>query len=205
MKDIPGLVTALLDDWHNGNEAALSALMPIVYGELRHLAAGYLRRERADHTLQTTALVHEAYLRLVDQRRVRWAGRAHFLAIAAQMMRRILVDHARRIGYAKRGGGQARLALEEALDVAVERTSEVLALDEALSELAAVHLEASRMMELRFFGGLTNAEIAEALDVSPTTVTRRCRTARAWLYRYLSGAEPQAASPEVNPSTAEVR
>lgn len=182
-------VTRWLNDWRNGDEAALARLMPVIYGELRRLAAGYLRKERLDHTLQTTALVHEAYLRLVDQRRTSWRCRAHFLSVAARMIRRILVDHARRRSYAKRGGGTCRVALEEALDAAVTRTPELLALDAALADLTRVNSKVSQVVELRFFGGLTNEEVAEVLAISIPTVTRRWRAARAWLYRYLSEGE----------------
>ncbi len=182
-------VTQLLNDWRDGDEKALARLMPAVYGELRRLASRYLSRERSDHTLQTAELVHEAYLRLVDQRRVTWKSRAHFGSVAAQMMRRILVDHARRRNYAKRGGGLGKRPFEEALEVVVTRPPELLALDEALTALERTNSKVSQVVELRVFGGLTNAEIAEVLAISIPTITRRWRTARAWLYRYLRERE----------------
>jgi len=180
-------VTGMLVEWSNGDEQALERLMPLVYDELHRLAGGYLRRERADHTLQTTALVHEAYMRLIDQKRIEWRGSLHFVALAAQMMRRILIDHARAHGYAKRGGGARKLSLDDAPQISMHRPAELLQLDEALEELARMDPELARIVELRFFGGLKSAEIAELIGVSIPTVTRRWRTAKAWLYRYLSG------------------
>lgn len=154
-------VTGLLVEWSNGDEQALARLMPLVYDELHRLAGGYLRRERADRTLQTTALVHEAYMRLIDQKRIQWRGSLHFVALSAQMMRRILIDHARAHGYAKRGGGARKLSLDDAPQISMHRPAELLQLDEALEELARMDPELARIVELRFFGGLKSAEIAE--------------------------------------------
>ena len=189
MPDLPkGEVTALLQDWSGGDRQALERLMPLVYGELRRLAASYLRSERRDHTLQPTALVHEAYLRLVDQRSTDWRNRAHFFGIAAQMMRRILVDHARRRHAAKRSGGTVPFEVETSDDVWLERGAELLALDAALTKLEGLDPDQARVVELRFFGGLTIEETAEAARVSPATVKREWRTARAWLRREIGGA-----------------
>jgi RNA polymerase sigma factor (TIGR02999 family) len=160
-------------------------LLPLVEGELHRLAKAYLRRERQGHTLQTTALVNEAYLRLVDQRHAQWQNRSHFFGIAAQLMRRILIDHARRIAYAKRGGGAVRISLDEACELAPERASELMALDDALSALARVDERKSRVVELRYFGGLSVEETAEVLGVHPETVTRDWQRAKAFLRREL--------------------
>jgi RNA polymerase sigma factor (TIGR02999 family) len=182
----PQDVSRLLIAWSNGDEAAIELLMPLVYEELRRLAHRHLGRERAGHTLQTTALVHEAYLRLVDQRDVRWQNRAHFFAVAAQMMRRILVDYARSRRFAKRGGGAQQVSLDEALLVSHEHAADVVALDEALNALAEIDERKSRMVELRFFGGLSiEEETAEVLGVSPGTVMRDWTLAKAWLQREL--------------------
>jgi RNA polymerase sigma-70 factor, ECF subfamily len=162
--------------------------MPVIYGELRRLAASYLRRERRDHTLQPTALVNEAFLKLVDQRDVRWENRAHFFGIAAQMMRRILVDHARAHGASKRGAGERPLSLEEASIAAPTPDVNVIALDEALTRLATLDPQQSRVVELRFFGGLTVEETAEVLHISPATVGREWKVAKAWLYAELERA-----------------
>jgi RNA polymerase sigma factor (TIGR02999 family) len=178
-------VTGLLDAWAGGDRTALDRLLPLVENELHRLAHRYLQRERAGHTLQTTALVNEAYLRLVDQRHGRWQNRAHFFAIAAQMMRRILIDHARRIAYAKRGGGSRPASLDEACVIADERAGELVALDEALRSLARVDDRKSRVVELRYFGGLSVEETAEVLGVHPDTVTRDWRRAKAFLRREL--------------------
>jgi len=180
-------VTALLRQWSDGRQDALDRLLPEIYAELRKLASSYLRRERSDHTWQATALVNEAFLRLVDQRAVQWENRAHFFGIAAQMMRRILVDHARAHGAAKRGDGQAPLALDEALVAAPSSNVDVLALDEGLTRLAALDPQQARVVELRFFGGLTMEETAVALRISPATVGREWALAKAWLYAELSG------------------
>ena len=183
----PYEVTRLLIAWGNGDQAALDALLPLVYQELHRLAARHLGREHGRHTLQTTALVHEAYLRLIDQKEARWQNRAHFFAIAAQMMRRILVDHARARRYQKRGGGARQVSLDEALEVSAERAAEVVALDEALTSLARFDERKSKLVELRFFGGLSIEETAEVLGVSPGTVMRDWTLAKAWLQREMSG------------------
>lgn len=176
-------ITRLLAAWNQGDEAALDKLLPIVYKELRRLAAYHMRRERPDHLLQTTALVHEAYLRLVEQRNVRWQTRAHFFAIAAQVMRRILVDHARSQRRAKRGEGLPALPLTEAAAFSDDRADEVLAVNSALDNLTAIDPRMSRVFELRYFGGMSVEEAAEALKVSPATVARDWRLAKAWLRR----------------------
>jgi RNA polymerase sigma factor (TIGR02999 family) len=157
--------------------------MPLVYEELRRLARGYLQRERADHTLQATGLVHEAYLRLVDQKTTTWQNRAHFFGVAAQLMRRILVDHARRHRTDKRGGEWDTVEFDEALAPAASRSLDVIALDDALRDLAQLNPQHSQIVELRFFGGMSTEEIAEVMDVSPRTVQREWRMARAWLRR----------------------
>jgi RNA polymerase sigma factor (TIGR02999 family) len=184
----PHEITQLLEDWSNGNQAALDKLYPLVYDELRRMARRYMNRERKDHTLQTTALINEAYLRLVEQRHVHWQNRAHFFAISAQIMRRILIDHARRYNYAKRGAGAQKISLDETAVVARDRAAELLSLDEALHRLAEIDQRRSRVVELRFFGGLDNDEIAAVLKISPNTVTRDWNLARAWLYQELSGS-----------------
>jgi RNA polymerase sigma-70 factor (ECF subfamily) len=186
----PEGVTQLLSQWQAGDDRALDQLMPLVYGELRRLAGRYLNREREGHTFETQDLIHEAFLRLIDQRQVDWRSRAHFFAIAAQMMRRILVDHARRRGSLRHGGDVRQLMLDEVPDLAAHRGEDLLALDEALSELAQSDESLARVVELRFFGGLEHDEIASLLGVSNPTVRRRWRVARAWLYRHLSGGEP---------------
>ena len=182
----PEEVTQLLVAWGNGSQAALEKLMPLVYEELRRLAHHYMRREHPGHTLQTTALVNEAYFRLVDQKHVHWQNRAHFFAISAQLMRRILVDHARGHQYAKRGGGAHKVALDEGAVVAREQAADLIALDDALRGLAAIDERKSRIVELRFFGGLSVEETAEALKLSPRTVMREWSMAKAWLYRTIS-------------------
>jgi RNA polymerase sigma-70 factor, ECF subfamily len=178
-------VTKLLIDWSNGDKSALNDLMPLVYDELRRLAHHYMSRERVGHTLQTSALVNEAYLRLVNRKEVHWQNRAHFFAIASQMMRTILVDHARSHGYAKRGGGARQIPLDETIVVSPDRTGEVIEIDEALTRLAAFDSQQSRIVELKFFGGLTIEETATVLGISPATVKREWNTARAWLFREL--------------------
>ena len=175
-------VTQLLAAWGGGDQAARDKLMPLVYGELRRLARQCMGRERRDHTLQTSALVNEAYLRLVDQKNVAWQGRAHFFGIAARLMRQVLVDYARRRGYAKRGGDARRVSLDEAMIVSEERAAEVVALDEALESLAGVDPRKSQVVELRFFGGLSIEETAEVLGVSEGTVRRDWALAKAWLH-----------------------
>jgi RNA polymerase sigma-70 factor (ECF subfamily) len=178
----PENITRLLIELTNGKRDAVDALLPLIYDELRSLAANYLRRERPDHTLQPTALVHEAYLRMVDQTRVNWQNRAHFFGVAAQMMRRILVDHARAQSAGKRGADFQKLSLDENIDKAVERSGELLALDEALSELAEIDQQKARIVELRYFVGLSAEETAEILGVSPITIKRHWRITKAWLY-----------------------
>jgi len=179
----PKEVTRLLVDWGNGDQAALDELIPLVYDELRRLAGRYMRRESEGHTLQTSALVNEAYLRLVDQQNVKWQNRAHFFAVTAQVMRHILVDHARRRQYAKHGGEAQRVSLAEAELMSEERARELVALDEALDELAELDLRKSRVVALRYFGGLGLEETADALEISVMTVRRDWRAAKAWLYR----------------------
>ena len=179
-------ITAILQDWSNGKREALDELLPLVYDELRRQAARYLRRERADHTLQTTALIHEAYLKLIDQKNVKWQNRAHFFAIAAQAMRRILVDYARTKKREKRGGDAQKVSLEEATMIAVEEKSvDLLALDEALLRLAKVDEQKVRLVELRYFSGLSVEETALVLGISPKTVEKHWTLTRAWLHREL--------------------
>ena len=179
-------ITQLLIEWNNGRSGALQDLLPLVYGELRRLAAQRLRRERPDHTLQPTALVHEAYIRLVDQRRVRWQNRAHFYGVAAQVMRRILVDRARARGADKRGAGWQRVTLVGDKTPNGSRDVDVLALDDALQRLAALDPQQERIVELRYFGGLTLDETAEVIGISTATVKREWAIARAWLRAELS-------------------
>lgn len=175
-------VTRLLVQWTDGDPRALDALLPLVYDELRRLARSYLQRERSDHTLQSTALVHEAYLRLVGQN-VSWQNRAHFFGIAAQMMRRILVDHARGRNSAKRGEGVCKVTLDEEVAGAAQRNLDVIALDEALTNLARLDPQQSRIVELRFFAGLSIEATSEVLKISPATVKRDWAMAKAWLFR----------------------
>jgi RNA polymerase sigma factor (TIGR02999 family) len=181
-------VTQLLQQWSEGRQDALDRLVPQIYAELRRLASSYLRRERPDHTLQATALVHEAFLRLVDQRAVRWQNRANFFGIAAQAMRRILVDHARAHAAGKRGAGQRRISLDEVFVSTRSQDIDLLALDEVLTRLATIDPQQSRLVELRFFGGLTMEETAEVLNISPATVGREWTLAKAWLYAELQRA-----------------
>ena len=179
-------VTQLLIDWSNGDQSAFDRLMPLIDEELRRLAHRYMSRERAGHTLQTTALVNEAFLRLVNRKNLQWQNRAHFFGLAAQVMRTILVDHARSHASAKRGGGTRNLELDEAMVVSQQKASEVIALDEALKQLALIDPRQSRIVELRFFGGLTVEEAAEVLHVSPVTIKREWSIAKAWLYQELA-------------------
>ena len=179
-------ITELLVAWRNGDRAALDKLTPLVYGELHRLAHQYMRKERPGHTLQTSALLNEAFVRLVDQRDVQWRNRAHFFGIAAQMMRRILVDYARSRHYAKRGGGGQRVSLDEAMLASEARAAEVVALDEALTALSDVDQRKSQIVELRFFGGLSIDETSEVLGVSPGTVKRDWTLAKAWLHREIN-------------------
>ncbi|MCA1557741.1 MAG: sigma-70 family RNA polymerase sigma factor, partial [Acidobacteria bacterium] len=176
-------VTQLLKDSALGNREALDQLLPLVYQELRAIADRYLRRERSEHTLQATALVHEAYLRLVDQRNVEWQNRAHFFGVAAQMMRRILVDHARAQQTAKRGSGGIKVSLDDVLEISDQQMQDMLTLDEALKALEQIDPQKSRIVELRFFGGLSIEETAEALGIGTATVIRQWRMAKAWLYK----------------------
>lgn len=182
----PRTVTQLLLKWRQGDPAALDALMPIVYDELRRLARRYISRERPGHTMQTSDLVHEVYLRLIDHRRIQWQDRTHFMAVAAQAMRRILVEHARARHGAKRGGHQLRVTLSEAADVPYEQASDLLNLDEALTALAALDLRKSRMIELRYFAGLSVEETAEVLGISRATLMRDWQAAKLWLTREMS-------------------
>lgn len=189
MTSSPHQITQLLKDWGGGDETARDQLMPLVYAELHRMAHRHMRKERPGHTLQTSALVHEAYVRLVDQTEVEWRNRAHFYGIAAQMMRRILVDHARARQFAKRGGDARPVSLDEGAIVSAERTAEVVALDEALAGLAAVDQRKSQIVELRFFGGLSIEETAEVLAVSAGTVMRDWTLAKAWLRREMRASE----------------
>jgi RNA polymerase sigma factor (TIGR02999 family) len=183
MTPSPHEVTQLLVAWGNGDQAARDQLMSLVYAELHRLAHQYMNKERSGHTLQTSALVNEAFVRLVDQRDVHWQNRAHFFGIAAQMMRRILVDYARNRQYAKRGGNARQVSLDEAMIVSKERAADVVALDDALNNLAELDPRKSQIVELRFFGGLSIDETAEVLAVSPGTVMRDWTLAKAWLKR----------------------
>ena len=176
-------VTALLRQWRSGDQEALSKLTPLVYDELHRLAHQYISRERPGHTLQTTALVNEAYLRLVGQKDVNWEGRSHFFAVSAQVMRHILVDYARQHTSAKRGGGIQKVELDGEATVTPERATELVALDEAMQALNKLHPRRTRVVELRYFGGLNNQEVSEVLGVSETTIERDWRFAKAWLYR----------------------
>ena len=180
MSSVPTNVTQLLLDWRRGNHEALERLMPVVYDELRRLASHYMRRERPEHTLQATALVNEAYLRLVDMK-ISWQDRAHFFAVAARLMRRLLVDHARAHHRAKRDIGGPKLSLDDAVEVSASRSAELIDLDEALTRLASFDPAMSEIVELHFFGGLGNDQVAEALGVSRATVQRKLRLAKAWL------------------------
>lgn len=181
-------VTQLLVSWSHGDRAALEQLMPVVYGELRRLASAYLRRERSNHTLQSTALVHEAFLRLVGQQGVEWRNRAHFFGIAAQMIRRILVDYARAYHAEKRGAGAVKLELDEVLAAALDSgvDLDLLALNGALDRLSDLDARQARIVELRFFAGLSIAETAEVMSLSPASIKREWNTARAWLFREMT-------------------
>jgi RNA polymerase sigma factor (TIGR02999 family) len=181
----PGL-TELLLDWRQGDETALKRLTPLVYDELRRIAHRYVQRERNGHTLGTTALVNEAYLRLAGQKKIDWQNRSHFFAVTAQVMRHILIDHARRRHFAKHGGGAQRVSLAEAETMSQERARELVLMDEALDELAQLDLRKSRVVELRYFGGLGLEETADVLEISVMTVRRDWRAAKAWLYRRIS-------------------
>jgi RNA polymerase sigma factor (TIGR02999 family) len=186
MSPSPQQVTQLLQAWSQGQSSALERLIPLVYDELKRLAHRYMAGERPNHSLQTTALVNEAYMRLIDCSRVRWQNRAHFFAVSAQLMRRILVDIARSRGYLKRGAGMRRLSLEKSPDIFEKTDPDVVALDDALNALAAIDPRKSQIIEMRFFGGLTAEETAEVLKVSPDTVLRDWKLAKVWLHRELS-------------------
>jgi RNA polymerase sigma factor (TIGR02999 family) len=189
MKTASHQVTQLLVEWNNGNQAAAEKLMPLVYEELHRLAHQYMSRERPGHTLQTSALINEAYLRLIDQKEVHWKNRAHFFGIAAQLMRRILVDYARRRRYQKRGGEVRQVEFDEAMIVSQERAADVIALDDALKSLAEFDERKSQIVELRFFGGLSIEETAQVLDVSPGTVMRDWTLAKAWLRKAITSQD----------------
>ena len=186
MKTASGNVTEVLTDLERGDPEAAAKLLPLVYDELRRLADCHLRQEPVGHTLQPTALVHEVYLRLVGNNGTPWNNRAQFFSVAAQAMRRLLIDHARRRRAAKRGGSRHKVSLDDVAEPTVDRDEYLVALDDALTELASVDQELSRVIELRFFGGLTVAETAHVLDVSPTTVKRHWRLAKGWLHREIS-------------------
>ena len=179
-------ITRLLVQWSDGDAAAMDELLPLVYADLRRLADAYLRRERFDHTLQSTALVHEAFLKLIDQRETHWKNRAHFFGIAAQAIRRILVDHARQRKAEKRGGNAIRLALDQSIAAVNQKDVDVMALDDALTRLADLDKRQAEIVELRFFGGLSIDETAEVLHISAPTVKREWASARAWLFRDLT-------------------
>jgi RNA polymerase sigma factor (TIGR02999 family) len=192
MESSTGEVTRLLQESSVGNREALDKLLPLVYNELRRLAHVYLTKERPDHTLQTTALVHEAYMKLIDQRSVNWENRAQFFAISAQAMRRILLDNARRRSAGKRGSGGQKVSLEELADLAAESADEsLIALDAALQKFEEVDPQQSKIVELRYFAGLTIEETAELLNISPSSVQREWNSARAWLYKFITGS-PEA-------------
>ncbi len=182
-------VTQILHEWSGGDADAPARLMPLVYDELRRQARNYMSKERGSHALQPTALVHEAYLRMVDQTRVNWQNRAHFYGLAASMMRRILVDHARALATEKRGGAVVRLSIEDVQIPLEQRAADFVALDEALEELSKFDERKARIVEMRFFGGLTDEEIAEVLGVSSRTVLRDWKTARLWLFRELNNSD----------------
>jgi len=184
---VPGDLTRLLERWGSGDQKAVTELIPLVYNELYVLARSYLRHERPGHTLQCTALVHETYLRLVQMDGVRWQNRAQFFSISAQAVRHILVDHARRRGASKRGGGASQVPLEEALTIPAPQDLNIEALDESLARLAAIDERKARIVELRYFGGLSIGELADVIGCSPTTIKREWTFAKAWLYRDLGG------------------
>jgi RNA polymerase sigma factor (TIGR02999 family) len=188
-------LTGLLLEWRHGDKAALETLTPLVYDELRRIAHRYVRREREGHTLQTTALVNEAFVRLAGADKIAWQNRTHFFAVTAQVMRHILIDHARRRHYTKHGGQVRQVALEDAAAMSRQRAAELVMLDEALAELAKLDPRKSRVVELRYFGGLSLEETAEVLEVSPMTVRRDWRAAKAWLYRRMR--DPSALIPHL--------
>jgi RNA polymerase sigma factor (TIGR02999 family) len=182
-------VTGLLIDWSHGDQTAYEQLAPVVHAELHRLAHHYMSRERDGHTLQTTALVNETYIRLIDQKQVRWQNRAHFFGIAAELMRRILVDYARRQKYQKRGGDSRRISLDDVAELSREKTTDLVILDDALTRLERFDRRKARVVELRFFGGLNNEEVAEVMGLHPNTVSRDWNAARAWLYREVMSNE----------------
>lgn len=186
---MPNEVTQLLISWRNGDSEALDKLIPMVYAELRKLARRHMARESPDHTLQTSALINETYLKLVDQQNVQWQNRAHFFAVAAQVMRHILMDHARSHRYQKRGAGAPKVAFDENTGLSDERAAELVSLDDALTALAEIDPRKSRIIELRFFGGLSVEETAVIMKISPVTVSREWRAARAWLRREMATGE----------------
>lgn len=189
MTALPTQVTQLLMKWSEGDKAALDQLIPLVHTELRRLARIHMGKERRGHTLQTSALINEAYVRLVDQQNVQWQDRAHFFAVSAQVMRHILIDHARRYQYAKRGGGARKVSLDEAALLPQQRAEELVELDDALTSLARIDPRKSQLVELRFFGGLSVEETAEVMAISPTTVMREWRAVKAWLHHSISNKE----------------
>jgi RNA polymerase sigma factor (TIGR02999 family) len=196
MASSPKSVTQLLIEWRDGDETALDKLIPIVHEELRRLAHYYMRRERPGHTLQTSALINEAYIRLIDHKGMRWQNRAHFYAVAAQAMRRVLVDYARSRGYIKRGGGAHIVELDKAVNLARKQATELIALDDALSDLASIDPRKSKIVEMRYFGGMSVEETAEALGLSPITIMRDWSTAKAWLLRAMSPEDCAEKSPD---------
>ena len=185
----PAEITSLLLAWSSGDREAEEDLLPLVYQQLQVIAKRYLRKERSGHTLETSGLVNEAYLKLIDQNRVRWRDRAHFFAISSQIMRRILVDHAREKAAEKRGGQAQRISLDDTESIALQRAPDLLDLDDALTSLARLDPDSARLVELRYFGGLTKEELAEVLEISTATVARRWRMIRAWLHTYLVKGE----------------
>jgi RNA polymerase sigma factor (TIGR02999 family) len=189
MAALPNEITELLLNWSKGDKEALEHLIPLVSSELRRLARRYMAKERSGHTLQTSALINEAYLRLVDQQNVEWKDRAHFFAVAAQIMRHILIDHARRYQYEKRGAGAQKIELNDAVFSGQQRAKELIALDDSLSELAAFDPRKSQIVELRFFGGLSIEEVAEVVGISPATVKRELQAAKLWLKRIMTQGE----------------
>lgn len=192
MSAFPQEITQLLLSWSKGDRSALDQLIPVVYPELRRMARAYMNRENPTHTLQTSALINEAYLRLVNQQEVQWNDRAHFFAVAAQIMRHILVDHSRRYRREKRGAGKQHVPLDLVAVVCDERAENLIALDDALNRLASIDVRKSQIVELRFFGGLTVEETAEVMKLAPITIMREWRAAKAWLGREVSGTAPGA-------------
>jgi len=189
MAALPNEVTQLLINWSKGDKAAFDELVPLVHGELHRIARRYMAKENPNHTLQTSALINEAYIRLINQQDIPWQNRAHFFAVAAQVMRHILVDHARKYSYAKRGGGARKISLDDAMVRMDQKANEIVALDDALKTLAVMDLRKSQIVELRFIGGLSIEETAEVMGISSPTVQREWRSAKAWLKRELSKAE----------------